>query len=292
MDLVRTHLHRGVGFDQIVIELGAALHCDKADAIARNRQILVLQEIAKAGIGRDDPHLDRRCIIGAQPRLVCRADPLWEGLDGPVIRRSFNALCKLEVELVDDIVDDQLGLDDAGLHAFAEAANGAVEQNDEFAVTFQVVIIVDKRLERRCALSRSEIGVEGMEPKEMVDRANSSQRQHVGLKSAQGNIGLPFEDVIGNLVSGIERRAINGLEALEIRFARLALRREIGVSHIIAQPVSIAQIATEQRVDRVPLEAGLVTVEKKLLELRCWRRFLGGGCLNRNRERNRGKAGK
>ena len=116
-----------------------------------------------------------------------------------------------------------------------------------------------------------------MKAEDMIDRTDRHEREHVGLQSAQVCFGLPFEYIIGDLVCWIERCPINRGKPPQILVTRLALRDEIGVGDIVAQPVRVAQVATKEGTDRVALEVGFITVGKQLLQA-CVGGLRFGGC--------------
>jgi len=101
----------------------------------------------------------------------------------------------------------------------------------------------------------------------MIDGPHGRQRQHIRLKAFEVDLGLPFEDIVGDYVDRAELPLVDRGKPLEIAFAGGALRREIGVAHIIAEPIGIAQVAAIQRVDRIAPERSFVTVLEELEKL-------------------------
>jgi hypothetical protein len=143
-------------------------------------KVVLLQEIAQADQGGPDLVPNDGGMGGAQPGLIRGGDALGKGLDRPVQRRALHPLLDLDVELVDDVADDQLGLDDAARHPLTEAADRLVDELRILAVPLQVVLVIRQRLERRRPLARSKVGVESMKAEEMIDRPHCGQRQELG----------------------------------------------------------------------------------------------------------------
>ena len=166
--------------DQARIEPLAAAHRDQADALARMGQILVAEEVAQPAIGREDRVADHREQFRAQPDALGFRDRFGESPRRAVIGRGFGSVAQLGVELLDDVADGELGLDHAGGEALAEAADGAVDADDELAVARDVVVIILDIAERRRPAARGEDRIESVEAAEVVDRADRRQRQQSG----------------------------------------------------------------------------------------------------------------
>ena len=283
VDVVGRQRQRRVLLDQIGIELGTALHVDQPDALARDRQIFLRQEVAQPLIGRADLVADHRRGLGAQACLVGFGDARGEGLERRVEGRSLDALRQLQVELVDDVAHDQLGLDHARLHTLAEATDRRVDDIGIAVMPADIVLIILHRLERRHALAGGEVRIERVEAGEVVDRPDDGERQEIGAERAQRQVGLPFEDVVGELVGRRERLAIDPAKRRAILLARRALGVEIGVADIVAQLVGIAHVAAEQRIDRIAAEIVLVALLEQRVERRGGLALGRGGLLRRRR---------
>jgi len=83
------------------------------------------------------------CAIGRlQTRLVGGGNVRRKRLDRLVEGRTLDALRDQHVQLADDVVDNELGLDDAGFQTFAEAADGTLVQQVEAVDALQAVLII------------------------------------------------------------------------------------------------------------------------------------------------------
>jgi hypothetical protein len=167
-------------------------------------------------------------------------------------------------------------------------------------VPLQIVLKVGERLERCRAIAAGEAGVESVGAEEVVHRPDRGQRQHVRLEPAQGVPGRKIEHVVGDLVGGVELGARDRMKRGEVGLGRGALRGVIFVGNPVAEPVGVAQVAAEDGVERIALEARLVagleqleqTVMRALLGNH-GRRDLGGDWRRaRRRRRDRGAGAK
>mgnify|MGYP001126721219 CR=1 FL=1 len=130
----------------------------------------------------------------------------------------------------------------------------------------QVVLVIGERLERRGALPGGEIGIEGLEAEEVIERPQLLRRQDVRREAAQRDLGLVLEHVIGDLVDMGEFRPVDPLQSGEIVLGRLLLGGIIGVGQVIAEMRCIAQVAAEDALDRIAAKARLVAVVEQFLE--------------------------
>jgi hypothetical protein len=154
-------------------------------------------------------------------------------------------------------------------------------------VALQVVLIIDERLERRCALAGCEVGIEGLEPVEMVDRQVALDPDDRG--GVAGKVGLVarLEHVVRDLVGRGQLRPVDRLERGQIMLDRRAFGGQIRIGQIIAEPVRIAQITAEDPLDRIAFQARLVAVIKHPLEPRIVRTLTGLRDGRRQRLRTR-----
>ena len=255
---------------------------DEADAFAGARQIFGLQEIAQAAIGREDAVADDRGQLGAQPRAVGFGHAFGEIVRRAGIRRGFRRVAQLGVELLDDVADGQLGVDDARGEALAEALDRAVDDRRRTGGGGRIVVIILDVAERRRAAPRGEDRIEGVEARKMVDRANRGQRQHLRRQIGERVAPLIFEDVIGEPVGRVELVAGDGAQRRQIGLGGGALGVEIGVGAEIAEPVGIAEIAAEHRLQRVAPQARRIALLEQSVERRGGagpRRRGGAACL-------------
>ncbi len=74
----------------------------------------------------------------------------------------------------------------------------------------EIVLVIRDRLEGRRALAAGETRVEGVEAREMIDRADLSDRQDLRRQALERLLLIVGEDVIGQPVGLVERRAIDG----------------------------------------------------------------------------------
>ena len=229
VDIIGGQRQRRQFLDRRPVQDVATLHARNSHLFARDGQIFVLQEIAQPDIGRLDLIADHRLIFGGQALAISGGDRVGEFLDRAIEHRTLNPLLDLRVELADHVVDGHLRLDDARLHALAEPADRPIDQRHIVLVALQIILVIGQRLERCRPLARGEGRVEGVKAREMVDRAHRGQCEHFGRKPFQPQLCLPFEHVIGDLVGGVERRAVDRVEALQLVLGRGALGVEIGI---------------------------------------------------------------
>ena len=170
------------------------------------------------------------------------------------------------VQLVHDVAHDELRLDDTIRHALAHAADRAVEKEKIAVEPLQIILIVGDRLERRRALARAEVRHEHLEAGEMVDRPLQLRLEDGRLHAFEVEAALPFEDVVGDALLGRQPGAVDPGKAGEIRLRRRPLARDISVGNIVAEPVGVAKVAAEQRLERVAPERRFVAVVEQLRE--------------------------
>ena len=212
-----------------------------------------------------------------QPRTVCRADRVGEFGHRLIKKRCLGRTCQQIVELPDDIPDDELGRHDAACHAFACARDHAIHDGGILRITLQVILVIGHRLERRRALARSEFGIKGLQPAEVVDRQNLADPQQAGHIALQVALPIRFEYVVGNLIDRREARAIDAVQCLQIIDDRLPFCRLIGRGQIVAQPIGIAQVPAEDSLHRVAPQPRLVAFLEDLAQLRVLGRRVASG---------------
>jgi hypothetical protein len=286
--LVRGEGQRRVLLDEVGVKLRAALHVNQPHTLARHRQIFVLQEVSQAHISGADLVADHGCMGGAKPCLVGGRNAFGELLDGSVEGRAFDALRQLQVELIDDVADHELGLNHARLHALPEAGDRPVQQQRILAVAFQIILIILDRLERSRAFARGKVRIECVESEEMVDRADGGQRQHLGVEAAERHFGLALEHVIGEPVGGGKRGAVDARKLAELTFTGGAFRCIISIRDSVAQPVRVAHVAAEQRAQWVAAQIILVALLEERLQPRGCVALRGGGLAASRRGRGGG----
>ena len=137
-------------------------------------------------------------------------------------------------------------------------ADRAVEIDDIVAEPLEVVVIVLDRLERRRALARRHVGQEDLDAVEVVDRPRHRRLEQLRREAAQGDLGLVLERVVADPVVGAQAGAVDLSQPGEVGLGRRLLGRVIGVGDVVAEPVAVAQVAAEQRLERIALEARLV----------------------------------
>ena len=98
----------------------------------------------------------------------------------------------------------------------------------------------------------------------MVHRQHFAERQKVRLKSPKRIFGLEFEHVIGELVVGAEVGARDGVKRGKIVLRRRLLALEVRVAVKVAEPVGVAVIAAEQRLQRIALQRSVVALLEQL----------------------------
>ena len=275
MEVVGGKRQRGRVLDHLRIELVPALHLAEADAVARHRQIFVAQEIAHCGIGR----VEFGGLFGiglGQPGLVRVGEVFGEVLHRLHVLRFLDRDRQQRVELLDHEADGELGLDHAAFHAFAELADRALGDLDIVVVAREVVFVIRQRLELRRGIAAREIGIEGVEAGEMVDRAHFGQRaDFIGLP-AQRRFLVIFEHIVGELVGVAQLAAIDQrqLGKIELRVEAVGIEGRIGQE--IAQPVGIAIVAAEQPAQRIEFEAARIGFGEQSDQLVVLGRFGGG----------------
>ena len=252
--------------DQIFIENVAALHAGKPDFVAGNRQIFILEEIVHALIASKNL-LGRGGIFLGQARLVFLAEILGEIFRRCHERAVFQTETDLGGELFDDIVDRQPGFDHAAFHALTEPFNRPVADHDELLVALEIVFVVLHRLELSGTLARGEIGVEGVEAAEMVDRTDHGQRHDFVGIALQRLLLVALEHVIGDLVGGAQLAAVDLHQRCQLCGFGGLFPGEIFVRNIVAELVGIALVAAEQRADRIALQVFLVALGEQGLHL-------------------------
>ena len=257
---------RGVRFDQIGIERVAARHPAQPDAVARLGEIFALQEVAHPLVRGLDDILDLLRVGGTQARLVGWRYRRRKGLDRAVEDRTLDALLQQVVELLDHVADDELGLDDALRLALPEQDDRSVERGSVSRVALQIVLVIEEGLEGCRALPAREFGVERLDSVEMVEREQFEQREQFGRITAQADLRLLLEHIVGDLVDIGQLGAVDAREAAQVGLRRGLLGEQLLFREPVAQTVGIAQVAAEDRLDRVAPEAGLVAVVKQLLQ--------------------------
>ena len=162
VDLLGRHVGRRRRLDQVAVQLVAARHVHEAHALARMAEIFVLEEVAQAGDRRVELVGDRRAIFARQARAVRWRNRRREGLHRREIGRFLGLLRELRIELLDHVVNGQLGLSDARLLALLEAADRTVDVGHEVLVPLEIVLIIGERAERRSALAAGEGRIESV----------------------------------------------------------------------------------------------------------------------------------
>jgi hypothetical protein len=165
---------------------------------------------------RYDHVANLRGIGRLQTRLVRCRDRCRKRLHWAVEGRALDPFRNEVFELLDHVRDDQLGLDDLVLHPLPEQADRAVEDNGIFRVALQIVLIVGERLERRGAVARREIRIEGLKPVHMVDRQVALHLQERGRKTGEISLVSRLEDVIGDLICRGQPGTIDCVQGREV----------------------------------------------------------------------------
>ena len=197
----------------MAVEHRPALHVLQPDAVAGPRQVAVADEVAQPGQRRPDLGRDRLGISGLQPRPVGFRNLGREIGDRPVEAAALDAFGQHRVELLDDVGHDQPGLHHARRQALLHPGDRAVGEPDEIVEPGEAVLIVLDGLERRDALAGAELREEGVEAVEMVDRPDHGGGEDLALQPAQVHAPLPFEDVVGDLLVGAQRGAVDARRA-------------------------------------------------------------------------------
>ena len=226
---------RGALLDQVAVHCVAALHLAHPDGVAGDRAIFVGHELAETGHRRDQLVADRLAISRGHPRLLGRRHVRREVQHRAVEGRLVDALGDQRVHLLDDYVDDQLRLHDAGRHALAELRGAVVEIADEAADSRQRRFIIRRGLERRGAAPRRDIGEKGLPAGLVVDRPNRGECEDLGRQALERSLGLPLEHVIGELIGRVQLRAVDLLEPRQLAFRRRPLGCPVSRRHIVAE---------------------------------------------------------
>ena len=254
--------------DEIGVELRTARHARQADAVARRGQIGRGEKIAHPALGGDDHVADLRRIGGGQPGAVGGRNGGGKFLDRRIEGRLLRLARQQIVELRDHVANDQLGLDDAALHTLSKATDRFVEQPGIFDVALQVVLVIDHRIERCGALTRSEFGIEGLDAIEMIHRPHDRQRDDSRVQTFQRHLGLVAEYVIGDLIGRSQLGTVNPPQLRHILLRGRAFGRDIAVGEKVADLIGAAHIPPEDAVDRIAREASFVALMEKPLEPR------------------------
>ena len=266
VDIVGLERQRGRVLDHEFVESIAALHGAEANPFAGHRQIFGLEEIMHPLVAGENL-LGRGRIFLGQAGLVCLAEAFREIPGWRHERAVFQAESDLGGKLLDDIADRQPGFNHAAFHALAKTVDRHVAELYELLVPFQIVLVIFYRLERRRALARGEIGIEGVETAEMVDRADDGQRHDLVRIALQRLLLVALEHVIGDLVGGAELAAVDLHQLCQFGGFRRLFLGEIFVRNIVAELVGIAFVAAEQRADRIALQIFLVASGEQGLHL-------------------------
>jgi hypothetical protein len=102
----------------------------------------------------------------------------------------------------------------------------------------------------------------------MVDRQVALHLEDRGCIAGEIGLVARLEHVIGDLVGRGQLRPIDRLERGEVMLDRGTLGGQIRVRQIVAEPVRIAHVTPEDRVDRITLQARFVAVVEQSLEAR------------------------
>ena len=274
---VRLHRQGRVALDKILVQRRAARQRRHSHRVARAGQILVLEKHAQPLV-RGVQHALHLTLIGRrQPRPVRRRHRVREGLDRHVEKRSLDAPGQQIVDLPDDVPDHQFGRRDPPRQARPRPDDHAVDHLRVLRVAEQVVVVIRHRLERRAALARRDLRVEGLEAPEMVDGqhvGDPPQRRRVG---AQLDLVVGAEHVIGDPVHRRQLAPVDPAQPLQVPFDRPSLLLLGRIGQIFADPVGIAQVAAQQRLDRVALQVGLVAFREQPPKLLALASHLHGG---------------
>ena len=111
--------------------------------------------------------------------------------------------------------------------------------------------------------------------------------------AAQIDLRLIAEHVIGELVDAGQLRPVDRLQRGEVGFEVALVARGRGIADVIAEAIRIAQVAAEDRTDRVQRQIAFVAVVKQALELHILRAIAGqrGGRRQCLAEGRRGDGG-
>ena len=121
-------------------------------------------------------------------------------------------------------------------------------------MAFQVVVIIRNGLERRSALTAGKGWVECVEAKKMIERTHHGQVHYFFRQALNRIILVLFENIIRDLVGGVQLGPVNAAELGQIVFGGFPLSGKILIGDKIAKAVSIAHIAAKQRAQRVALQ--------------------------------------
>jgi hypothetical protein len=124
----------------------------------------------------------------------------------------------------------------------------------------------------------------------MIDRAHGRGREDRRPEGGQPVGQRPLEHVIADLVARAEPGAVDGAQGGEVALGGGLLGGQIVVGDEIAELVGIAQVAAEQREERIALEEILVRAREQRLERLRLGRLGGRGGRRRRRSSARGRA--
>jgi len=124
----------------------------------------------------------------------------------------------------------------------------------------------------------------------MIHRQQPVDRLDRGGIAAQVDLRLIAEHVIGELVDAGQLRPVDRLQRGEVGFEIALVARGRGIADVIAEAIGIAQVAAEDRTDRVERQIAFVAVVKQALELHVFRAIAGqrGGRRQRLAKGRRG----
>ena len=92
-------------------------------------------------------------------------------------------------------------------------------------------------------------------PKKWFIGSASVSGSRSGCSPRSVSLVLIFEHVVGELVVGAELRARDRVERRKIVLGRRLLALEMRIAEQVAEPVGIAIVAAEDRLQRIALEA-------------------------------------
>ena len=257
MEVIRAKRQGRRFLDQAIVERSAALHLGKAVTVARDRQVLVLQEVAQAAIGAVDL-LQRCAVFFGQPRLVRFGNIFRHFRDRRPEGRFLDLDRQLRVELFDHVGNRHLRFEHAAIHAFAETPDRAVDDPRIIGVATDSVLVILDGLEGCQALPAFDGRVIGMEAEEVVHRTHLADGEDVGRKALQRFSLRELENVIGQPVGLAQRRAVDLAQRREVLLGKRLRRRSQFVGIVIADPVRLAEIAARHRTERAERELCLV----------------------------------
>ena len=231
--------------DQLGVERVAALHLAEADAVTGHGEIFVAQEIAHPLVRGVD--LARfRFVSRRQARLIGFGKVVGEVLDRTHELGFGERHGQQGIELFDHAADGQLRFQHAAFHPFARALDRAVADGDVIVVAAEIIFVIREGLELRSTIAAGEVRIKGVEAAEMIDRPHLGQRaDFVGL-AAQSRFLLILENIVGKLVGRRELAAVDLVEQREIELSVEPRSIEAGVGQVIAEPVGVRVVATEQ----------------------------------------------